>query len=280
MKTIFVEVLGETLLITGFVLLALVVMDLLYWYTRGRLADMLQRRPGTQYLVGAVLGAIPGCEGAYLAVSLHTHGLISFGALLSSFIATTGDEAWMMFSLIPFPALLLSLTLIAVGFVVGWSLDTLRRKLRQEKHRHCEIPLPAPRERFSLREYLGHHLWQHLIRKHLWKIALWIFVALLVIEVGIRQFDVPAFLHDRPFLVLLIAAGIGLIPHSGPHMFFVTLYAEHLIPFSVLFTNMTVQSGHALLPLLPLSLRDSVNLKLIGLGVGIVLGSLLYIFGL
>jgi hypothetical protein len=77
----------------------------------------------------------------------------------------------------------------------------------------------------------------------------------------------------------LTAAIWGLIPQSGPHIIFVTMYAENSIPFSIFFTNMFVQSGHALLPLLSISLRDSIIIKAIGLILGIILGSVLFSLG-
>jgi hypothetical protein len=58
------------------------------------------------------------------------------------------------------------------------------------------------------------------------------------------------------------------------------MFAEGTIPFSVLFTNMFVQNGHALLPLLSVSIKDSVWIKVIGLAAGLLLGSFLLLLGI
>ena len=52
-------------------------------------------------MLGAFLGVIPGCLGAFAAVSLYSHRNLSFGALVAAMIATSGDEAFVMFSMFP-----------------------------------------------------------------------------------------------------------------------------------------------------------------------------------
>jgi hypothetical protein len=80
--------------------------------------------------------------------------------------------------------------------------------------------------------------------------------------------------------VLLIAAVMGIIPESGPHLIFVMLYAQDLIPFSVLFTTSFVQDGHGMLPLLSYSLKDSAMIKAFNLAFGLTIGGALFVLGL
>lgn len=80
--------------------------------------------------------------------------------------------------------------------------------------------------------------------------------------------------------MLLLAAVLGIIPESGPHLVFVTLFAKGLVPFSVLFVSSFVQDGHGLLPLLSYSWRDTLALKAVNLGFGLSLGALLFALGL
>lgn len=279
MLGIFEHALYETLEITALVFIALVVMDLAYVYSRGKLVTLLQSHPQMQYLISAFLGAIPGCEGAFLTVSLHTHGLISFGALLAALIATTGDEAYVMFSRFPLQALGLTVLLFLAGYIIGWLADVLQKITRGGHARHCETKIFHPNEKFSFRHYVQVHLWRHIIKKHIIKIFLWTLAAIFIIELAIEQYGLQHLLSEKPYLLLLMAGFIGLIPQSGPHLIFVSMFAEGAIPFSILFTNMFVQNGHALLPLLSVSLRDSVWIKTIGLIAGLLSGSLLLLMG-
>lgn len=279
MLEIFEHTFFESLEITGLVFIALVAMDLAYVYSRGKLVSFLQKQPRMQYFISAFLGAIPGCEGAFLTVSLHTHGLISFGALLTAFIATSGDEAYVMFSRFPLQALALTASLFVAGYIIGWLIDILQKKTKESHSRHCETKIFHPNEKLSFKHYFQVHLWRHIIKKHIFKIFIWTFVAIFVIELAMRTYNLQSLISDKSLLVLLVAALIGLIPQSGPHLIFVTMFAEGTIPFSVLFTNMFVQNGHALLPLLSVSLKDSISIKAIGLVSGLIIGSVLLLMG-
>ena len=128
--------------------------------------------------------------------------------------------------------------------------------------------------------YLQSHIWEHIIKKHLFRVFLWSFGALLFVHWGLAFWNLNAIIHEHMIWVLLLGALIGLVPESGPHLIFVMMYAQGLIPFSVLFTVSFVQDGHGMLPLLSYSLKDSVLIKLFNLVFGLVVGSILYAMGL
>ena len=62
--------------------------------------------------------------------------------------------------------------------------------------------------------------------------------------------------------MILLAILIGIIPDSGPHLLFVTLFATGTVPFSVLLASSISQDGHAALPLLAESKRSFVKAKI------------------
>ncbi|MBW2593384.1 MAG: selenocysteine protein, partial [Deltaproteobacteria bacterium] len=72
---------------------------------------------------------------------------------------------------------------------------------------------------------------------------------------------------------------LGIVPESGPHLIFVMLYAQGIVPFSVLFTTSFVQDGHGMLPLLSYSIKDSLLIKSFNLLFGLATGGLLYAAG-
>ena len=127
--------------------------------------------------------------------------------------------------------------------------------------------------------YLEEHIWKHIVKKHLWKIFLWTFGVLLITDIGLKFWNLDAFIKSRMSWVLLLAAIIGIIPESGPHLIFVTLFANGSIPFSVLLTSSIVQDGHGMLPLLSYTLRDSLLIKIFNLIIGLGLGLLLLSLG-
>lgn len=128
--------------------------------------------------------------------------------------------------------------------------------------------------------YLNDHIWKHIAKKHLWKVFLWTFGALLVVEIGLHFFNLDKIIQHNMFWVLMIAALVALIPQSGPHLVFVMLFAKGFIPFSVLLTSAIIQDGHGMLPLLSFSVRDTVLIKILKLIIGLTLGIILYLWGI
>ena len=128
--------------------------------------------------------------------------------------------------------------------------------------------------------YLHDHIWGHIIKKHIFRVFLWTLGALLFLHFGLKFWDINSFIHSHMVWVLMIAAFMGIIPESGPHLIFVMMYAQGLIPFSILFTASFVQDGHGMLPLLSYSIKDSVLIKVFNLAFGLIVGGALFALGL
>jgi len=127
--------------------------------------------------------------------------------------------------------------------------------------------------------YLEVHIWGHIIRNHLWRVFLWTFFALLFITIGLKYWNIEAFVRSNMAWVFLIGALLGLIPESGPHMVFVMMFANGLVPFSILLTNSIVQDGHGMLPLFSYTLRDSLMIKMFNLVFALTIGLPLLLIG-
>jgi hypothetical protein len=128
--------------------------------------------------------------------------------------------------------------------------------------------------------YLHAHIWEHIIQRHLLRVFLWTFGALLFVHWGLSFWNLDGFVRDHMAWVLVIGALIGVVPESGPHLVFVMMYAQGIVPFSVLFTTSFVQDGHGMLPLLSYCLKDSIMIKGLNLAFGLAVGGLLFAFGL
>jgi len=124
--------------------------------------------------------------------------------------------------------------------------------------------------------FLLHHWWQHIIRGHFPKIFLWTFGVILVLSLAQQLTDFSLWVQSNPLQVLGLAILIGLIPQSGPHILFVTLFAHGEVPLSILLANSIVQEGHAGLPLLAESRSSFFRMKAISAIIGIFVGLLGY----
>lgn len=332
------EIFKSTLMITGFVFVMMLVIEYLNVQTHGHWQKILQGRRWRQYIVGAFLGIIPGCLGSFAMVTLYSHRLVSVGALVTTMIATSGDEAFVMFAMFPGPALLLNAVLAVVALFGGIVTDLIFRKkyiaATHELPLHEEVCNCFPRGRIltQLREitlerfllililvailvaigigyiggdeeswiritlltvsavglyivttvpdhFLEEHLWEHVAKRHVPKIFFWTLGAMVVIQLLTSYLNIDQYLQETRVLMLVVACLVGLIPESGPHLIFVTMFARGLVPFSVLLASSIVQDGHGMLPLLAHSRRDFVRIKAISFAFGLLVGWLGLLLG-
>lgn len=128
--------------------------------------------------------------------------------------------------------------------------------------------------------YLHYHIWDHIIKKHLFRVFLWTFGALLFVHWGLSFWNIELFIRENMIWVLALRALIGMIPESGPHLVIVMMYAHGLVPFSVLFTASFVQDGHGMLPMLSYSIKDAILIKAFNFVFGITIGVALFALGI
>jgi len=326
-------------MITVFVLFMMVVIDYINVQTKNLWAEKMQKSPMLQIIIAALLGITPGCMGAFTVVSLYTHRIMGLAGLVTVMIATSGDEAFVMFAMFPGKALLLHGILLVIAVTAGWIVHMFSRKnfsiaphgFVVHDHEYCRclvkgtiIPqlknmsferavlllftalfivllitgiIGSPGwdwkkiffflgSMFMLfvfttvpEHFLKEHLYNHVVKKHLLRIFLWTWGAFLVLHFIQTNALLNNLIHDNTYIILLIAVLIGIIPESGPHLVFVTLFSQNLLPFSILLTNSIIQDGHGMLPLLAESRKDFIKVKAINMLVGLMVGFILLQFG-
>ena len=108
---LFLDVLRNSILITGLVIIMILMIEYVNIHSHGKWFTRLHQNRFGQVVLGAGLGIIPGCMGGFAAVSMYSHKLLSFGALIAMMIASSGDEAFVMLAMIPKETLLLMVIL-------------------------------------------------------------------------------------------------------------------------------------------------------------------------
>ena len=370
-----IDILRNSILITGLVVIMMMMIESLNIESKGLFFKGLRKTKVGQVVIASLLGSIPGCMGGFATVSLYTHRMFSFGALVAMMIASSGDEAFVMLAMIPEQALIIFAVLFVLAIAVGIITDKIYDRVHAKKcglHDHEECGVHADCDGFEIHEHekhehehakrhfgwkrismlvglalfiaalgtgmLGHdhsaheghdhsghvhteacehhahadhdhghtidllsedwmnvlfaglsvimlvvlifakdhfveeHLWNHIIRKHLPTIFAWTFGVLLVLGVIMHYVDIDNWISDNTALMILLATLIGIIPESGPHMIFVTLFAAGIVPFPVLLASSISQDGHAGIPLLAESKKSFAWAKLINCFVALAAG--------
>ena len=367
MMDAIIEALRNAVLITGLVVVMMMMIESLNIESKGLVFKGLKNTKFGQVVIASLLGSIPGCMGGFAAVSLYTHRMFSFGALVAMMIASSGDEAFVMLAMIPQQALILFAVLFVIAIIAGVSVDAVHDRIHSRnchKHDHsdcgvkteCTDGYHEAHENSGKRHYgwkrmlmfvglavfitalasgrLGHdhaahqhehghhhehildnhhehehehgidllnedwmnvlfaglsvivlfvllfasdnfveeHLWNHIVRKHFMTTFAWTFGVLLVLGIGLQHVDLEHWISDNTVLMILLATLIGIIPESGPHMIFVTLFAAGVVPFPVLLASSISQDGHSSIPLLAESRKSFAWAKLINCVVALAAG--------
>jgi len=339
---ILINALRAAVLITGMVVIMMMMIESLNIRSGGRFFSRLQGSQFGQIVLSALLGGIPGCMGGFASVSLYSHGMISFGALVAMLIATAGDESFVMLTLFPGKALLIFAVCLVVGVLVGMIIDYLGPKLgfkpyalkacghmelhdEDRHHHHGEAPQGRRKRSFTGKRvlllagialyvaalvsgmlgeehegvlsedwmnvlfaglsvimlvvvafgtdhFVESHLWNHVIARHAAKIFAWTFGVLILLGFVTEVFDIGSWISANTPLMIILATLIGIIPESGPHLIFVTLFATGVVPFPVLLASCISQDGHASLPLLAESKGAFLRAKAINCIVALMCG--------
>ena len=386
---LFIDILRNSILITGLVVVMMMMIESLNIESGGLFFKGLRKTKVGQVIFGAVLGSIPGCMGGFATVSLYTHRMFSFGALVAMMIASSGDEAFVMLAMIPREALVLFAILFVLAIAVGIVTDKIYDRIHakhcgKEEHEECGAETDCT-DGYVIHEHeheddkghgkrhlgwkrivmfiglavfiaalatgrLGHdhgahggdfstslemtegghdhghchhdhghahcheaedsegftidllsedwmnvlfaalsvivlfvlifgsdhfvegHLWNHIVKKHLPTIFAWTFGVLLVLGIALQHIDIESWISDNTVFMILLATVIGIIPESGPHLIFVTLFAAGVVPFPVLLASSISQDGHASIPLLAESKKSFAWAKLINCVVAVAAG--------
>jgi len=383
---IVTEALRNAVLITGLVVVMMMMIESLNIESKGMVFKGLKRTKFGQVVIASLLGSIPGCMGGFATVSLYTHRMFSFGALVAMMIASSGDEAFVMLAMIPDQALVIFAVLFVLAVVVGVAVDFFHDRIHSRRcshHDHSECGVDTDCHEYVVHDHdstscchqdkessehhdrpmkrhygwkrmlmfiglavfiaalatghLGHdhsahshdhdhdhahehvhevcheehdhnfhiyllsedwmnvlfaglsvivlfvllfasdhfveeHMWEHIVKRHLPTIFAWTFGVLLLLGIGLHYVDISSWISDNTLLMILLATAIGIIPESGPHMIFVTLFAAGVVPFPVLLASSISQDGHACLPLLAESKKSFAWAKLINCMVAIAAG--------
>lgn len=103
-------------------------LALIYAAERGFNTDLglwLMKYRRWQPLAGALLGALPGCGGAIVAMTQYTRGYLSFGGVVATLTATMGDAMFLLLAREPLTGLGVLVMGMIVGTVSGYIVDAI-----------------------------------------------------------------------------------------------------------------------------------------------------------
>ena len=118
------------------------------------LQSYIQKNQQLEIPISALLGAIPGCGGAIMVMSLFTRGVVSFGAVLAALISTMGDAAFLLLATKPQAALIILPITFCTGIVSGYLVKPFTKNFLQKKINRDFLITELPKNKTSNKFYL------------------------------------------------------------------------------------------------------------------------------
>ena len=125
-SSLLLHTVSESVVLTSIVIMLMMMIEFIHIHTRGNWITKMDKNPYGQILLASLLGATPGCVGVFAVVSLYTHNIVGFGALLAACIASFGDEAFFLFSQAPSTGAITLCLLWGTGFLAGCAYHLLK----------------------------------------------------------------------------------------------------------------------------------------------------------
>lgn len=238
--------LEDSLKMLPFLFLAYLLIEWLERHHGERIENALAGGGRWGFVPGAVLGIVPQCGFSALAANLYASRVITPGALLAVFVATS-DEAVPL--LAAEPSLWGTLPLLLTGKIVagvagGFLLDVPLRKVlpaglyggyaghaddidcHEEHEEHSGVLLAALRH----------------------TVEIFLFILLFSFLIGfafelIGEDTITAFLTGMGIFQPMAAALVGLVPNCAASVLLAQLYAQGAISFGSLFAGLCAGAG-------------------------------------
>ncbi len=112
--------------VTVFVGAVLLLFGYIDFLQQGAFVETIERLKKYQPIIGALLGIIPGCGGSIFLMPLYLRGTVTFGTVVATLIATSGDSAFVMLTQIPKDFIAVTLICFVTGIIVGYIVDYLK----------------------------------------------------------------------------------------------------------------------------------------------------------
>ena len=281
-----------------------------------KFSGFLSKQKRTSVLYASFLGCVPQCGFSTVIADLYSKQKVTLGTLVAVFVATS-DEAIPIMISTP-ESVLDMLILIGIKIVLallwGYGIDfvvelfsKMKRKRAEEKNLES---LSKIEKSFEEEKHTHHHEHEcgHIHTEecdshchhthgdncadnifldaflHTFEISIYVLLATFVINILVGYFSIEIFetiLTNNPFIQILIASLVGLIPNCASSVFLVEFFLEGGLCFPALVAGLTTGAGVGLFILVSRNKKHplkSLGIIFLQFFIGVVSGMFLTLF--
>jgi len=259
---VFWEACLDSLKVLPILLAVYFLIELIEFKWAGKMQNNRLLRGKASPVLAALVGSVPQCGFSVVAADLFAQGMISIGALLSVFIATS-DEALPL--LLTHPQKWLSIVVLVVvkifiAVVIGYLANAVFKIIYR---RNTKVAVASAHNQHDDHEQntqtinlhdgcCHHHLdqkrfdWQHPLFHSL---KIWLFILLVsllfgcITDLWIGEESLTAFLTSSAWLQPLMAVIVGMVPNCAASVVLTELYLMGGLRFGALLGGLCINAG-------------------------------------
>lgn len=254
-----IDAVVDTLRIFPFLFLVYLFLEYIEHNLTDKWQNIIQKSSKSGPLWGSILGIFPQCGFASMATSLYVTRVIGLGTLISIFLATSDEMLPILISRQSPIGLIITILIIkvVVGIIFGFIIDFVITKKKQT----IEISPLCEGDNCHCED--GNSIFKSALI-HSLKIAFYILVVTLILNIAISMFDIESLLNNSNHSIF-ISALIGLIPNCASSIVLTELYLQGVLNFAGLMAGLLTNAGIGLLVLFKLNKKIKENLFIVGL---------------
>ena len=244
---ILLEAIIDTLKLIPFLFISFIVMELIEhkFNNKSKLRKINKFGP----LAGSVLGLIPQCGFSVVASTMYAARVITLGTLFSIYLSTSDEMLPILIANQVDISVIIKIlfTKFILGLFFGILIDIIyKSKLNNNINDICMNDECHCKDGVVKSSII-----------HTLKIAIFIFLVNLLLNLIIDKESLTVFLNNNNILSPILASIVGLIPNCASSVLITELYLEQIIPFGSCIAGLLSGSGLGLLILF----KQNKNIK-------------------
>lgn len=262
MLDITIDALIDSAKLIPFLFVTYLFMEWLEHKTKNGMSSKIKKAGRLGPLIGGVLGVVPQCGFSAAASSLFSGRVITTGTLIAIFMSTSDEMLPILISeavSVPAIAKFLS-TKVLIAIVSGFIIELLlcrRQAYDIDIHTVCE------EEHCNCKDGILLSALKHTLKIFIY-ILLFSFLLNSLLEL-IGENALENILSSAPFVGILLASLVGLIPNCASSVVITQMYLSSIISPGAMMAGLLVNSGVGLLVLFRLNRHVKENISIVSM---------------
>ncbi len=264
MADVLIDTVLDSIKLIPFLFLTYLVMEILEHKTGEKSKKRIQKAGNFGPIWGGLLGVIPQCGFSTVAANLYSGGVITVGTMLAVFLSTSDEMLPIMISesVSPYTVMKILFVKVIIAIISGLIAEFVYLKLLKNHEKGIHIHEMCTDENCHCEDGIVVSSVKHTL-----KIIAYIFLVTLVLNVVIQAIGedtIGTVLSGKPWIEIIIAGILGLIPNCASSVIITEIYLLGMISPGAMIAGLMANAGVGILVLFKMNHNRTQNMKIVG----------------